>query len=298
VQASNAQFLSLEKFTVSAKIVAPYGALDEGFNSANGRENMKSVVQLYAIDTGTFINIPAEHTYLLSPNHIFNCFGRYEKGRCVRIARLSEKWASLVYGPDEKAQDCGTAAGLMIRYDGMCQNASNRILALADEDVDARGTNFNAVTTIMYGKYGFNVPQFEQRVKSTAEQLLDSNEITAAELEMVLKRIEYGQTPDAELDILHDDIKDQFKEQLPDITDEQRGICRPIYSEYQKQRQDIFTRLATNRGEEIGWIKLPNALREPWGKCVDRLAEALGEAGFENVLGVKPETAKGKLSGV
>lgn len=261
---------------------------------------MKSEAKLYAINTGKFLGINADHTYVLTPNHNFNCFGRFAGGREIRTAHLSEKWASLVYGTDEGAQDSGTAACLMIRYDGMCQNASNRILALADEDADARGTDFNAVTTIMYGKYGFNVPQFIERVKSTAEQLLttDPGEISQTEVDIVLKRIAYGQSADGELDILHEDIKDQFNEPLPDITEEQRAICRPIYSDYQKERQDVFTKVATTQGEQIGWNKLPMALCEPWAKCVDRLFAALGEVGFENVLGVKPETAKGKLGGL
>src|SRR5580658_7951616 len=96
---------------------------------------------LYARPTPSNAGIPFEHTYVLTPAHNFNCFGAgrgSDQSRIIRKGYGSEKWASLIYGPNEGWIDSGLQAGLSIRYDGVCQNAANRILVLTGDEMDCR----------------------------------------------------------------------------------------------------------------------------------------------------------------
>jgi hypothetical protein len=61
---------------------------------------------------------------------------------------------------------------MTIRYNGVCQNLANRILALLTDDIDARSTQGNVLATLMYGKYGFGIDQYLASVKSAGAKLL------------------------------------------------------------------------------------------------------------------------------
>jgi hypothetical protein len=262
---------------------------------------MITTFSLSAVDTGVYVGLSSEHTYVLSGDgHVWNCFGRYDGGRLIRTAKGSSKWASLIYGPNERRGDDQAAAGLRVRYDGVCQNAANRILVLTGDNIDARETKGNVLATLMYGKFGLNLDRYVESVKSTGAQLLktDPGEINDADIQTVLNRINQGLTPDAELDILHVDMKEQFSEPLPDITDAQRTIFRPIYGDYQNDRIAAFNATPKQYGEEIAQNKLLQSLIGPWTKCVERLITALGPEQFKDMLGVDPAAAKGKLPGI
>jgi hypothetical protein len=115
----------------------------------------------------------------------------------------------------------------------------------------------------------------------------------------VIRRIEYGQTPDAELDILHADMQEQEGITLPEVTDEHREKFRPIYSDYQNERKAVFLELANTvpYGKEIAQQRYPQALAGALVKCITRLAAAVGEQGFNDMFGVSPQTLAGRLGG-
>jgi hypothetical protein len=260
---------------------------------------MNNDFSLYAIFTGDVDSLATEHTFVLSSdNHNWNCFGRgadvKAQARLVRTGSASSKWASAIYGKNE-GSDVGAAAGLQIRYDGVCQNAANRILVLAG--IDARGTQGNAIATLMYGKFGFNIDQYIQTVKDTGATMIQAGEITAAEVQNVLNRIDQGQTTDAELDILHADIAEQWSLTLPDLTDAQRAAFRPIYSDYQADRKAAFltTSGKVPSGTEIAFGPLKDSLVGPWTKCVDRLVAAIPGDDFKKMFGVDASVAKQKF---
>lgn len=265
---------------------------------------MSAEFTLYARPTPSPGGVPFEHTYVTTKSdtdvsHNFNCFGAgagSDQSRPVLQCTASSKWASLIYGPDEGPIDSTPAAGLRVRYDGVCQNAANRILVLAGDDTDARRTKGNAFAILMYGKFGFNIPQYIQTVQSTGEQLLNTTpgEINPSDIQVVLDRITRGQTPDAELEILHEDAEEQRDINLPDVTDAQRNVFRPIYSDYQTERSAVFVATASkaNVGDQIAYGPLKSNLAAPWAKCVDRLVAALGPEQFKMMFGVEPDTAK------
>lgn len=265
--------------------------------------NTNITFTLYADPAGSADGVPIDHTYVTSSdNHNWNCFGRGagSGGRVVRTTKASSKWAALIYGPYEGSQDCGAPAGLAIRHSGVCQNVANRILVLGD--ADARGSMGNALATVMFGKFGFNIDKYVDMVKNTGAQLLQTEpgEITQQDIQTVLERITYGQSADAELDILHADLDVEENISLPDVTDAQRAIFRPIYNDYQKQRVDAFLAAdaKSNPSVQMPTFPLQEALIGPWTQCVERLITALGPDQFKAMFGVTPDVVKKLMGGL
>lgn len=263
---------------------------------------MSADFTLFAVDTPGVL--PSEHTFILtSDGSNFNCFGQPRNdGRFVRKASGSSKWAKLIYGPDEGIVDVKPAAGLRVRYDGVCQTAANRILVLTGDGVDARGTKGNVLATLMYGKFGFDVDAYIDSVRTSGAQLAQAGEIAPGDTQAVLDRIALGQLPGAELDLLHADIQEQWNVVLPDISRAQRDIFDPIYCDYQKERTAAFLATAGSVPYEVGVglngiaPQLLQSLRKPLGECVARLAEALGSAQFSNMFYFSRDDLKDKLS--
>jgi hypothetical protein len=258
---------------------------------------------LYAVDTGSADGLTMERTYLSVPGHNFNCFGRNAGGRLVRSSTGSAAWAYAVYGhQNEGLGDAGAPTGITIRYNGVCQNSANRILALVTDDIDARGTGGNVLAILMYGKYGFGVDQYVASLKSAGATLLSngSGEIRQSDIDTAVSRIATGQTPDAELDILHVDIPEQENiAPLPPITDAQRAIFGPIYTDYQSERAAVFAQIAktVQPTDQIALRELPCGLVAPLEKCVESLVAALGLDQFKSMFGVDPAVLKGKFAG-
>jgi len=262
---------------------------------------MSAEFTLYASGCRNF-GAPSEHTYVLtSDGENFNCFGGSSGGRFVRKGTGSSKWAKMIYGDFQGKQDDQPAAGLRVRYDGVCQIASNRVLVLTQDNVDARETKGNVLATLLYGKFGFNLDKYIETVKQTGAQLLKSNpgEIQQSDIDAVLRRVADGQTPDAELDLLHADIQEQEEIKLPAITDEQRMLFQPIYNEYQNERLATFFRVSktVDYGTEIAERAYPEALAPALLKCATRLSAAVVQRGFNDMFGISPEKLTGILPG-
>lgn len=157
------------------------------------------------------------------------------------------------------------------------------------------------LATLMYGKYGFGIDQFVASLKSDGAILLSegSEEIQQADIDAAVNRIAAGQTPDAELDILHADIAEQQNITLPPVTDAQRVLFRPIYADYQSDRAAVFAQIATTAQptDQIAYDKLPHGLVAPLEKCVEGLVAALGLDQFKTMFGVDPAVLKAKFGG-
>src|SRR5690242_4937825 len=155
---------------------------------------MTSEFTLYAIECVPFGGLPSEHTYIqTSDGANFNCFGRGGGGRVVRKANGFSKWAALIYGDYQGRGDDQPAAGMRVRFDGVCQTACNRVLVIAGDNVDARESKGNVLAVLLYGKFGFNIEAFIEAVKRTGAQLLqtDPGEIQQSDIDAVLARIAY-----------------------------------------------------------------------------------------------------------
>jgi hypothetical protein len=262
---------------------------------------MNAQFSLFASPSDSIRSVPTEHTYVLSSdNHTWNCFGAYSGGRPIRTSNGSSEWAKLLYGPNEANEDQNAlAVGMKVRYHGVCQNAANRILALTNDNIDARGSRGNAFATLMFGKFGFNIQQYKDLIQSTGQQVLQAHpgEISLSDIQNVLARIDAGLTPDAELDILHTDLSFEEHDNLPDITDAQRTAFRPIYDNYQKERAAAFLAVSNKYPlpTEIAFGPLKDSLIGPWLECIGRLIGAVGLDQFQTMFGVTPEIAKQAL---
>lgn len=262
---------------------------------------MKTTFTLYAEGCQAFGGVPSDHCFVgTDDGHDFNCFGRGTESvsgaRPICKGTGSSKWAALFYGTEGGPYDAYTAAGLHVRYDGVCHTAANRVLVLTGDNVDARTAEGNALAILMFGKFGFNLQPYIDSVTSTAQQMLRDSpgEIQPEDLQTVLNRIAYGQTAEAELDILHADVQEQLKKTLPDVTGVLRETFCAIYGDYQRDRSASFLEVAKTVpvGEQIALNKLPKALAAPWTSFVERLSKEVGADQFKNILGIDPEFAK------
>ncbi len=195
--------------------------------------------------------------------------------------------------------DRGIQAGLSIRYDGVCQNAANRILVITGDEIDCREVQGNALAILMYGKFGFNLAKYLDLVKSAGEQLLktDPGEITEADIDTVLNRITRGMSADDELDILHADVQEQMATHLSSLTDTQRRDFDTIYVDFQTERSAAFAAASKQATGEAAQAPLRNDLIGPLTKCFSRLVEAVGMDGFQAMFGVDPKLATKFLVG-
>jgi hypothetical protein len=257
---------------------------------------MKATFKLYAVSCIPFGGLDSEHTFIISEGHNFNCFGRgaesIPESRVVCETTASAKWAERIYGEFEGSQDqTKPAAGVRVRYDGVCQNAANRLLVLGGDGVDARQTKGNVLATLLYGKFGFNIDKFLEVVTRSGNELVQTGEIDASDVAAVIQRIKSGLLPDAELEILHADIPEQLNlpKALPELTDNQRALFRPIYADYQQDRLAAFDATPKEYGEEIAWKKYPTMLVPALTKCMLRLQKELSRTDFEQMFGVEPE---------
>lgn len=90
-------------------------------------------------------------------------FRQHEEAReeiAIASSQGYVEWARLVYGPEYEGKggrqpNAFPAAGVTELFNGVCQNAANRILVFTDDNIDVRKAGANALVTLLYGKYGF-----------------------------------------------------------------------------------------------------------------------------------------------
>jgi hypothetical protein len=271
----------------------------------------KAPFQAYCIDfdsngyePGLPPGITLSHTFVGSPNHNWNCFGqgteyiRNAKSLPSGAGLAYEQWASNIYGPNEGKLTDSPAAGLHAKYDGVCHNAANRLLVLAGADVsDATG---NALAILMYGKYGFNIPQYIQAVKDAAQKVnTDARTIVIPQNEVddVVARIKGGAA--SEIDTLVKDIdkvvlRSHFEEQLElqNLSPNQLTSLRQIYSDFQEKRLAIFNATeAQNPSITDIQAQYAKAMKEVLKQCLEQMLQTLEEPQFLAMFQASPEQA-------
>ncbi len=271
----------------------------------------KAHFQAYCIDFSGYGGLPpgikVSHTFVASPNHNWNCFGTGKEA--VNSAKVLqsgagsgyEQWACYVYGPyDGKGGEC-PAAGLHVQYDGVCHNAANRVLVLANADVsDATG---NALVMLMYGKYGFNIPQYIQAVKDAAQKVNADARTTIIpqdEVDGVVARI-MGDVA-SEIDTLEKDIlRSHFEEQLKlqTLSHDQASRLWQIYSDFQAQRLVIFDATEAHNPNHSTNIQAQyaTAMKPVLSQCLEQMLQTLGETQFLAMFQASPEQAISFLLG-
>ena len=158
----------------------------------------------YDSDELKALGIQLDHVFVTSNlRNNWNCFGGGIEEACedhmISSSQGCVEWATLVYGKENEGKggripNAFPAAEVTELYNGVCQNAANRILVFTENNIDVRKANANALVTLLYGKYGFGIEVFVEKVKSTAASLGVSED----ELAAILDRLSRGQSAEAE----------------------------------------------------------------------------------------------------
>ncbi len=159
-------------------------------------------------------------------------------------------WVSLLYGSKEGERNpTDKVMGLRIRVDGVCQNASNRILALSGRDMSVSEAPANAAVLLMYGKFGFGIESFIQDVRSAAEQInqKENSSILAEEIEAVIATLCAG--ADDEMGIIGGEcLGTHFHSVIANnVLPEKLATLKGIYKTFQIRRAEIY-----NNNSKVG----------------------------------------------
>lgn len=268
-------------------------------------------VEVYAAPTGYDCNalkgFRLDHTWLSTESgpHNWNCYGRGRSNnhdadaRRMGVVHGNVAWMAAVYGPNAEGRsgrgdNDPAAAGVVELLHGVCQNAANRMLAMTEENFDVSKAAGNELVVLAFGKYGFGVDQFIERLKVTATELNAKalGSVTEEELRRTLANVKAGTTVNAEFYALTDDlpsIRDAFKESA---TDRQRIAFAEKYSAFQLRRSEKFA--------AIEKLHLPNHdarghmasfLKVELSNLLESIRGSLGEDVYAQVVSVVPDMA-------
>ena len=130
-------------------------------------------------------------------------------------------------------------------------------MAFTVDNIDVRKAQANALVTLLYGKYGFDIDAFIDKVKATASSLGVSED----ELSAILTRLAHGQSADAELEILKSVYVQKSGTPFPVIPAEQWSRVVNAHSTFQARRAEEFNRIAQAKpGQDIR-MELVEALK-------------------------------------
>jgi len=249
-------------------------------------------------------DVKLSHTFVTSPKYDWNCFGQgkpfVSNATLLQSGTGSayEEWANNIYGPDSGEQfmdQSYPAAGLHVRYDGVCHNAANRVLVLAGADVsDAQG---NAIVMLMYGKYGFGIQAYLQAVKDGAHKVnTDANQvvITDDEVNAAITRIVGDHTLESdtlEKELLHSHFEEQLN--LQNLTPDEANSVRQVYTAFQAKRDAIFTETQAKDPNDMAsfQVQYGKNMKAELLPCLGQMMEALGETKYLAMFQADPQAA-------
>jgi hypothetical protein len=155
-----------------------------------------------------------------------------------------------VYGPEAEGRpgrgdDDPAAAGVVELLHGVCQNATNRMLAMTEENLDVSNAGGNELVVLAFGKYGFGVDSFIKRLSETATRLNARNPGTVSEEELLrtLSNVKAGTTAGAEFEALMDDLPEIRAAFMAKTTILQRDEFAKKYAAFQLRREEKFSSL-------------------------------------------------------
>lgn len=277
---------------------------------------MNDKIMAYAMPTGydckALKGFRLDHVCLCDDRgkYNWNCFGRgrsniHDKAvRTLCVATGNAEWLAEVYGRDAEGKggrgdQAPAAAGVYELFNGVCQNAANRLLALTDEDYDVSKACGNELVVLAYGKYGFGIEDFIQRVKKSAEKVnaRHSDCISQDKLERAVACLKKGQTVSYEFEALTDELP-QLRAAFEEKTTEQgRKEFAAEYAAFQERRSNEFAKL--DRGslpdhdarEQMGLF-----LKRELSSFLMKISKWLGPEVYGQVLAVLPQEAFGMLA--
>ena len=251
--------------------------------------------------------IKLDHTWLSTESgpHNWNCFGRGrsnnqdDDAQRVGVVHGNVAWMAAVYGANAEGKsgrgdNDPAAAGVVELLHGVCQNAANRMLAMTEENFDVSKAAGNELVVLAFGKYGFGVDQFLERLKATAAELNAEapGSVTEEELRRTLANVKAGTTVNAEFYALTDDlpsIRDAFKEAA---TERQRTAFAEKYSAFQLRRAEKFVsieKLHLPKHDARG--QMASFLKVELSNLLESIRGSLGEDVYAQIVSVVPDMA-------
>ncbi len=260
---------------------------------------MNSTIKAYGLDTGALNigkkmpDIPRDHVFVVSDQgHDWRCFGRGKahiaKARLLTTTQGSAEWINALNGADGEH-----ATGLVNQVSGVCHNVANRLLLVADADVaDARG---KGLATLAFGRYGFELEDFAQRIADTAKQI---ETVSDAQLEKALCKLNAHLND--ELADLAEDLMNQFNLNTSSLPCSTLGKVRDLYGSFHDTRRECYLEASQAEPEytnntDVRYLK---RLEPELHNFLYELKTCLGDSAYTRIIPVLPEQAGDYLKGL
>lgn len=271
---------------------------------------MNGKVEIYAsesqYDCPGMTGIKLDHVWVTTESgpHNWNCFGRGRAenhapgSRLIGTATGNIDWMAVVYDPAAEGRggrdNDPAAAGCVELYHGVCQNVANRILAMTEENADVSKAAANEIAVLTFGKYGFGVEAFIERLKSTADALNMANpgSVSEDELKRTLENVQQGTTVKAEFDALTDDMPLLRAAILERTTERQRQAFAEEYMAFQQRRAEAFANIdKDNLPHHDARGKMGDFLKQELKGFLEKVRAQIGPEAYDKALKVLPQNA-------
>ncbi len=237
---------------------------------------------------------PLEHVFVLTDaGHDWGCFGR--GGAAISHSRLltesvgNARWANLANGTDKDHP-----TGMTNFVDGTCHCVANRLLAFSNSDVSA--ANGNELVILGYGKYGYGLDAFVERVKDAAVHLRGEGVFIGDEEVAQIEQKLRGHIRE-ELDILRKDFEELFPLKIGALATEKLAGLRSIYERYHTRRLEVRASIDPTAPQSEVQTQYRTLLHPALIKCLYDAMDLLGQDVYTKLLKLSPPEAARFLFG-
>jgi hypothetical protein len=235
-----------------------------------------------------------DHTFVVSDRgDNWSCWGR---GREVipqshQLAQTQGNaiWADLFHGSDP-IHPCG----LTEKVSGVCQNVCNRLLLVGDADVSSAGGN--ELVIILYGKYGFGLDDFINRVNRAASMAnqQQAGAVSENDVDAVVSKIKGSE--EQEIETLRRHFTEALAAHSANVSEKEQKSIIDFYDSFHDNRERIQHDVPKNgtaddfRGRYLRKLgpALLNYLRS--------MLSVLGRVRYAAIFKISPEQAVAFLS--
>lgn len=242
-------------------------------------------------------DIPRDHVFVVSDQgHDWGCFGRGKnhipESHLLTTAQGCAEWINALNGTNGKYPTT-----LVNQVSGVCHNVANRLLLVADADVsDARG---NGLATLAFGKYGFELDDFAQRITDTAKQI---ETVSDDQVENALCKLKAHLND--ELTDLAEDLMGLFDLHTSELPLTTLDKIRDLYRSFHDTRRNCYLKASTAEPEYIltnGYktdVRYLRRLEPELRNFLYQLETRLGNAIYTRAIPFLPEEASDYLKGL
>ena len=271
---------------------------------------MTGKVEIYAAESAydcpNVSGIKLDHVWVSTEvgPHNWNCYGRGRSdnhapgSRLIGTATGNIDWMAAVYGPEAEGRggrdNDPAAAGCVELYHGVCQNAANRILSMTVENADVSKAAANEIVVLTFGKYGFGVDAFIERLRESAERLnkVNPGSVSDEEVNRTLENIRQGTTVKAEFDALTDDLPMLRAVILERTTERQRQEFIDAYLAFQNRRAEAFASIDKDRlPHHDARGKMGEFLKQELKGFLEKVRGQIGPEAYDKALKILPRDA-------